>query len=60
MRTDLNIEDLENILQWHSIAFQNNEDTGEHGITLIKIQAMMIYAREEEERQTNFLRRRMR
>ena len=60
MRTDLNIEDLDAILQWHSKANENHEFPVSQNSTLIKIKAMMIYALEEEDRQTRFMNRRMR
>ena len=60
MKGELNIEDLDAILQWHSKAYENQEDPISHKSTLIKIKAMMIYALEEEDRQTRFMNRRMR
>ena len=60
MRTDLSIEDLDAILQWHSKAHKNQEDPVSHNSTLIKIKAMMIYALEEEDRRSRFINRRMR
>ena len=60
MRGELNIEDLDAILQWYSKAYENQEEPVSHKSTLIKIKAMMIYALEDEDRHTNFMRRRMR
>jgi len=60
LRGELNIDDLDAILQWHSKAYENQEDPISHKSTLIKIKAMMIYALEEEDRHANFMKRRMR
>ncbi len=58
---DLNLDDLDAILHWYSKAFANDSTIGEqYKHTLIKIQAMAIYAQEEDERYSNLQRRRMR
>jgi hypothetical protein len=58
---ELNIEDLQTILYWYTKAFENNdEETKIHKNTLIKVQAMSIYAEEDEKSSTDFIRRRMR
>ena len=57
---ELSIEDLEAILYWYTKAF--DEDTGDietHKNTLIKIQALAIYAQEDEDWKNNFFKRRM-
>jgi len=54
---ELSIEDLEAILYWYTKAF--DEDTGTHKNTLIKIQALAIYAQEDEDWKNNFFKRRM-
>lgn len=51
MRRDLNIEDLETILYWHRLANKKTSNKNEiPNKTLIKIQAMAIYAQEDNER----------
>ena len=58
---ELSIEDLETILNWHTKAFENNdEETKLHKNTLIKVQAMSIYAEEEDRSISDLARRRMR
>ena len=59
---DLSIDDLHTILYWYSKAFENKTDeTGLNKNTLIKVQAMAIYAQEEDESSSrNSYRRRMR
>ncbi len=59
---ELNVEDLQAILYWYSKAFNDDQD-GDHDIyrkTLIKIQALAVYAQEDEEWSNRFLNRRMR
>ena len=56
---ELSIDDLHTILYWYSKAFENNVDgTGLQKNTLIKVQAMAIYAQEEESSIGSFRRRR--
>ena len=51
MRRDLNVEDLETILYWHRLANKKTSNKNEiPNKTLIKIQAMAIYAQEDNER----------
>ena len=58
---ELNSDDLQAIIYWHNKAFQDNdEDTEKYAKTLIKIQALSIYAQEEEEHANSLIRRRMR
>ena len=57
---ELSVDDLEAILYWYTKAF--DEDTGDIGTsknTLIKIQALAIYAQEDEEWSNRFFRGRM-
>ena len=57
---ELSIEDLEAILYWYTKAFdEDTEDVGRHKNTLIKIQALAIYAQEDEDWKNNFFKRRM-
>ena len=59
--SQLSIDDLHTILYWYTKAFENNiDETRLHKNTLIKVQAMAIYAQEEEESSTNSYKRRMR
>ena len=56
---ELSIDDLHTILYWYSKAFENNSDkTGLQKNTLIKVQAMAIYAQEAEESSIGSFRRR--
>ena len=58
---ELTADDLQAILYWHTKAFKDSdEDADQHKNTLIKIQALAIYAQEDEEWSTRFFRRRMR
>ena len=57
---ELSIEDLEAILYWYTKAFDEcTGDIGTHKNTLIKIQALAIYAQEDEDWKNNFFKRRM-
>ena len=57
---ELSIEDLEAILYWYTKAFDEDAgDIGTHKNTLIKIQALAIYAQEDEDWKNNFFKRRM-
>ena len=57
---ELSIEDLEAILYWYTKAFdEGTGDIGTHKNTLIKIQALAIYAQEDEDWKNNFFKRRM-
>ena len=57
---ELSIEDLEAILYWYTKAFdEGTVDIGTHKNTLIKIQALAIYAQEDEDWKNNFFKRRM-
>ena len=58
---ELTTDDLEEILYWYTKAFSNSsEDIDQHKNTLIKIQALAIYAQEDEEWSDKFFKRRMR
>ena len=58
---ELTTDDLEAILYWYTKAFSNSsEDIDQHKNTLIKIQALAIYAQEDEEWSDKFFKRRMR
>ena len=58
---ELNANDLQSILYWYSKAFTNHEDDDVevYQKTLIKIQALAVYAQEEEEWSDKFFNRRM-
>ena len=57
---ELTADDLEAILYWYTKAFSNSsEDIDQHKNTLIKIQALAIYAQEDEEWSDKFFKRRM-
>ncbi len=57
---ELSVDDLEAILYWYTKAFEDDsENIGNHKNTLIKIQALAIYAQEDEEWKNNFFKRRM-
>jgi len=59
--SELGIDDLHTILYWYTKTFENNiDENGLHKNTLIKVQAMAIYAQEEEESSANRYRRRTR
>ena len=59
---ELNPEDLQAILYWYNKAFRDDEDDDVevYQKTLIKIQALAIYAQEDEEWSDKFFKRRMR
>lgn len=59
---ELNPNDLQAILYWYSKAFNGDEDDDVevYQKTLIKIQALAVYAQEEEEWSDRFFKRRMR
>ena len=58
---ELTADDLEAILYWYTKAFSDSsEDIDQHKNTLIKIQALAIYAQEDEEWSDKFFKRRMR
>ena len=58
---ELSADDLEAILYWYTKAFSDSsEDIDQHKNTLIKIQALAIYAQEDEEWSDKFFKRRMR
>ena len=58
---ELTTDDLEAILYWYTKAFdEDTGDIGTHKNTLIKIQALAIYAQEDEEWSARFFKRRMR
>lgn len=58
---ELSVDDLHAILYWYSKAFRDNvKESEEYKNTLIKIQALAIYAQEEEEHTSSCFRRRMR
>ena len=59
---ELNQNDLQSILYWYSKAFNGDEDDDVevYQKTLIKIQALAVYAQEEEEWSDRFYKRRMR
>ena len=55
---ELSVDDLEAILYWYTKAFEDDsENIGNQKNTLIKIQALAIYAQEDEERRSNLFRR---
>jgi hypothetical protein len=57
---ELSVDDLEAILYWYTKAFEDDsENIGNHKNTLIKIQAMAIYAQEDEDWKNSFFKRRM-
>ena len=57
---ELNVDDLEAILYWYTKAFDDDAgDIGTSKNTLIKIQAMAIYAQEDEDWKNSFFKRRM-
>ena len=56
---ELNSNDLQSILYWYNKAFRDDEDDDVeviHKNTLIKIQALAVYAQEEEEWSDKFFR----
>ena len=57
---ELSADDLEAILYWYTKAFSNSspKQIDQHKNTLIKIQALAIYAQEEEERFDSLFKRR--
>ena len=57
---ELNSNDLQYILRWYSKAFHDNddEDIDIYRNTLIKVQALAVYAQEEEERFDSMFKRR--
>lgn len=56
---ELTKEDLQTILYWYTKAFDDDsEDATMHKNTLIKIQALAIFAQEDEEWRNNLFRRR--
>ena len=59
---ELNQNDLQSILYWYSKALNGDEDDDVevYQKTLIKIQALAVYAQEEEEWSDRFFKRRMR
>ena len=59
---ELNQNNLQSILYWYSKAFNGDEDDDVevYQKTLIKIQALAVYAQEEEEWSDRFFKRRMR
>ena len=57
---ELSVDDLEAILYWYTKAFEDDsKNIGNHKNTLIKIQALAIYAQEDEEWKNSFFKRRM-
>ena len=60
---ELNANDLQSILYWYSKAFKDDDEDDDVEVyqrTLIKIQALAVYAQEEEEWSDRFFKRRMR
>jgi hypothetical protein len=59
---ELNANDLQSILYWYSKAFgdDKDDDVEVYQRTLIKIQALAVYAQEDEEWSDKFFKRRMR
>ena len=57
---ELNSNDLQFILRWYSKAFHSHdeEDVDIYQNTLIKVQALAVYAQEEEERFDSMFKRR--
>ena len=58
---ELNSNDLQSILYWYNKAFRDDEDDDVevYQKTLIKIQALAVYAQEDEEWSDKFFNRRM-
>ena len=58
---ELSSSDLQSILYWYTKAFAGSDEiTEDHKNTLIKVQAMAIYAKEDEDWTDKFFKRRMR
>ena len=57
---ELNLNDLQSILYWYNKAFKDDEDDDVevYQKTLIKVQALAVYAQEEEERFDSMFKRR--
>ena len=57
---ELNSNDLQSILYWYNKAFRDDEDDDVevYQKTLIKVQALAVYAQEEEERFDSLFKRR--
>ena len=57
---ELSSSDLQSILYWYTKAFGDGDEIPDnHKNTLIKIQALAVYAQEEEEWSDKFFNRRM-
>ena len=56
---ELNVDDLQAILYWYSKAFNDSkdEDQDTYKKTLIKIQALAVYAQEDAEWHDKFFKR---
>ena len=56
---ELNSNDLQSILYWYNKAFKDDEDDDVevYQKTLIKVQALAVYAQEEEERFDSMFKR---
>ena len=58
---ELSSSDLQSILYWYTKAFGDSDEIPDnHKNTLIKIQALAIYAKEDEDWTDKFFKRRMR
>ena len=58
---ELTSNDLKSILYWYTKAFVDSDEISDHHKnTLIKIQAMAIYAKEDEDWTDKFFKRRLR
>ena len=60
---ELKANDLQSILYWYSKAFKDDDEDDDVEVyqrTLIKIQALAVYAQEDEEWSDKFFKRRMR
>ena len=58
---ELTSSDLQSILYWYTKAFGDDDEIPDnHKNTLIKIQAMAIYAKEDEDWTDKFFKRRLR
>jgi len=56
---ELSSNDLQAILYWYTKAFAGSDEiTEDHKNTLIKVQAMAIYAKEDEDWSEKFFKRR--
>ena len=57
---DFTLLDLMNILEWYELTPKDIQKSEQHKRTKIKIQALAIYAKEDEDWTDKFFKRRMR